>query len=104
MNKAPWEERRLMPCPRCNAALLYRGEDDLGSLSRTTRDAGASIMVCEKCGRAEAFNAVPFTEWPLSIDDLMAEEGVLINRFRTSTIVTLSLDDLTTDEDESETA
>jgi hypothetical protein len=62
-------------CPRCWARLIL----DLGALSRTTRDDGAGITVCGHCGTLEAVaeeagQLAPFTDWPLSPEQLAAEE------------------------------
>lgn len=71
-------------CPRCNAAVIVPGSGTLeGALSRTTRDEGAEILVCNRCGTREAHmegvgRLAPITEWPLSVDALLDEERVVL--------------------------
>ncbi len=61
------------------------GESSLGvefrdaALSRTTRDGGAPIYICPRCGELEAIaqsydRLIPFTEWPLTLERLIEEE------------------------------
>jgi NAD(P)-dependent dehydrogenase (short-subunit alcohol dehydrogenase family) len=68
-------------CPRCDVrALLGEGGGEGKALSRTTRDEGADIFVCSDCGEREAvreaarYPPVPFTDWPLDVDDLLRED------------------------------
>jgi uncharacterized C2H2 Zn-finger protein len=87
-------------CPRCDANLTYRGPNDMGTVSRTTRDDGAEIHVCARCGLAEALRGVyglrmiGFDEWPLEIDDLLTEEMARILQFRRSTFGLIAQSDL----------
>ena len=68
-------------CPRCEAARIANG---VGALSRATRDDGPGITVCPRCGEREAHRqhatgeVIPFTEWPVSVDDLLDEERAVI--------------------------
>jgi hypothetical protein len=73
-------ERRR--CPRCHAAMFEVGR---GALSRTTRDEGADVKVCPRCGERETLygydpiKAPPLTDWPLSAKRLADEEFNLIS-------------------------
>jgi hypothetical protein len=74
-------------CSRCEAAPVLRG-----ALSRATRDDGAPIEICSRCGEREAIREadgadyISVTDWPLSVDDLVAEERALITSARSSEI------------------
>lgn len=88
---------RLRSCPRCDAC--YFNSERAASVSRTTRDNGPPIYVCNRCGQAETFNVVPFADWPLSIENLLAEEHVRIESHRNSTLESVSLGDLDYEEE-----
>jgi hypothetical protein len=81
-------------CPRCHAALFEVGK---GALSRTTRDGGAEIEVCPRCGTREGLYGYdpakqpPITDWPLSPDVLGEEERRLIAQFQQSEIVVATI-------------
>jgi hypothetical protein len=72
----------LILCPRCEADWVVVTDDPHPGqcLSRTTRDGGARVMVCDRCGGKEADYLfagqplVPMTEWPLDDDRFAAEE------------------------------
>jgi hypothetical protein len=90
-------------CPRCNAAAVGDPDGDtrhLAALSRTTRDDGADIYVCLRCGAREAYmemrgELVPFTEWPLSVEQLVAEERIALTFEQAASIelMTITPDD-----------
>ena len=83
-------------CPRCEAAIITTS----GALSRTTRDAGAPVTVCDRCGQREGLYGrdveaqIPLSEWPVPIETLLREEEALIRRFRESELVMLRADDI----------
>jgi hypothetical protein len=86
-------------CPRCQVNPAYPLGDNLGALSRATRDGGAGVTVCPECGEREALSGVvPIDEWPLSIDALLAEDRVRYEWHRESTIETIDSDDPDVDE------
>lgn len=76
-------------CPRCTGPM----PDHPGALSRATRDEGAEVLVCPRCGSREAMRdmhgwpRVPLTEWPVTIDELLREERALLEHERRSEIV-----------------
>jgi hypothetical protein len=69
-------------CPRCAVSPKYPLGDNIGAQSRVARDEGAEIIVCPECGQREAIllyvgqEPPNFTEWPLSVDQLLAEDRV----------------------------
>jgi hypothetical protein len=69
----------------------------VGALSRTTRDDGAAIMICARCGERESLygrdpaNQVRYTEWPVHIDRLVEEERQLITFFRNSELTMMEI-------------
>lgn len=64
-----------------------------GGLSRTTRDEGAEVEVCPHCDEREAIygynpeEQILFSDWPVSVDRLLEEERVLIEWYRTATLL-----------------
>ena len=66
-------------------------------LSRTTRDEGARVEVCPRCGDREALygynpvNQVPLTDWPLSIVTLVQEERHLLTRYRNTRLSLMTI-------------
>src|SRR4051812_49518500 len=90
--------REWRRCPRCRAAVFEAGR---GALSRTTRDEGAEIEVCSRCGVRESLYGYdpaaqpPFTEWPLPPEELADEELKLIASEQRSEIrvMTMTPDD-----------
>jgi hypothetical protein len=75
-------------CPRCAVSPRYPLGDNIGALSRVVCDQGAEIIVCPECGQREAMlqyvgqEPPNFTEWPLSVDQLLAEDRVRYTLFR----------------------
>jgi hypothetical protein len=69
-------------CPRCAVSPKYPLGGNVGALSRVARDEGAEIIICPECGQREAMlryvgqDPPTLTEWPLSIDQLLAEDRV----------------------------
>jgi hypothetical protein len=69
----------------------------IGAVSRTTRDDGAEITVCPRCGEREAMSGddpagqVPFTAWPVEVEQLLWEEEALIRFYRASSIERLEI-------------
>jgi hypothetical protein len=88
----------LRRCPRCEAAAIngtdYEGRTLGGgglAVSRVTRDDGADVMICNRCGEREGLygepeNQIPLTAWPVPIDRLVDEERALITMFREGTL------------------
>jgi hypothetical protein len=70
--------------------------------SRVTRDEGADVYICARCGERESLagRAVPLVDWPISVDDLVAEERGLIERFRSSEIALIPVDELRNEGDD----
>ena len=72
----------LLPiCPRCEC--FYAPSS--GAVSKATQeDGGAPVNVCRECGLRELVRSVvgadlpSFSEWPLSISDLLWEDRVRI--------------------------
>jgi hypothetical protein len=69
-----------------------------GALCRTTRDEdGAGVEVCSRCGSRESvygYNPAaqpPLTEWPLSIEQLVEEEWVLLTRLQKSKMAVMKI-------------
>lgn len=86
-------------CPRCEAEIVYR---ESSPISRMTRELdGAGVAICQHCSRAELFHAVPLTEWPVSIDDLVDETRVRLTTDRQAMLSFLPADELLADGDES---
>jgi hypothetical protein len=71
----------FITCPRCNQCSVYPGHE---SLSRTCRDGGAAIYVCELCAGAEAFSTRDVSEWPLPSEELLAEAQLDTARYLAS--------------------
>jgi hypothetical protein len=75
-------------CPRCAVSPRYPLGGNIGALSRVMRDEGAEIIVCPECGQREAMlqyvgrEPPNFTEWPLSVDQLLAEDRVRYTLFQ----------------------
>ena len=89
--------RSLIHCPRCEAAAIIIGHT--GALSRTTRDEGAAVTICDRCGERESLygrrpDQIPFVDWPVSIERLLAEEEALIRRVREGEIGWLATDEI----------
>ncbi len=69
-------DTKFVRCPRCDATVVL---DSDNALSRTTRDDGAEILVCTRCGEREslygydAADQIPFTEWPVAVEILVRE-------------------------------
>ena len=79
---------------RCQRCLVVPPEGLL-SVSRTTRDEGAEILVCNRCGKREAFaGLVPYADWPLSLDALLDEERVVLTAERESSPSVIDADKL----------
>ena len=83
-------------CPRCEAAVITTS----GALSRTTRDTGAPVYVCDRCGQREGLYGrgdaqIPLSDWPVPVETLLREEEALIRMFRDSEIVMLRAGDIT---------
>lgn len=79
-------------CPRCSAALIIHG-----AVSRTTRECDPEIEVCGRCDSREAYmeergELVPFTEWPLSVEQLVAEERIALTFEQAATIELVTID------------
>jgi hypothetical protein len=55
-----------------------------GALSRTVRDDGVAIEVCPRCGERESLDGddpadqIPFTAWPVAVEQLVDEDLRLI--------------------------
>lgn len=85
----------MTECPRCEAAVIREG---FGALSRVTRDEGAPVMVCDRCGERESLygrdpaGQIPMTDWPVPVETLVTEEHVLITRFRESEFAVIPAD------------
>ena len=101
------DSHNMRKCRRCGAATLVEKENGatltLGGggacLSRTTRDEGAGIMVCNRCGARESLygydsaNQMPFAAWPMTISRLLrrrrrCSDGAVAE------IVSIDLDDI----------
>lgn len=84
-------------CPRCEAAVILGRS---GALSRVTRDGGAEIIICDRCGQREGLygrdpaNQIPITDWPVAVATLLEEEEHLIRSFRASEIAMLPADQI----------
>ena len=58
----------------------------MGALSRVPRDDGAEVLVWPRCGEREALygydpaEQAALADWPVSVDQLLEEERVLIER------------------------
>jgi hypothetical protein len=79
-------------CPRCEAEIINR---ESSPISRITRDLdGAAVAICQHCSRAELFHPVDLMEWPLSIEDLVAESRVRLTTDRETMLSTIGLDEL----------
>jgi hypothetical protein len=102
-------------CPRCEAATIigtdYTGETIGGTglaASRVTRDGGADVMICSRCGERESLygrdpaRQIPLSDWPVSIDRLVEEERHLITRARDSEFRVLPANELTANPEEDE--
>jgi hypothetical protein len=69
-------------CPRCAVSPQYPLGGNVGALSRAARDEGAEVIICPECAQREAIlryvgqDPPNLTEWPLSIDQLLAEDRV----------------------------
>lgn len=89
-------------CPRCEAAAFHT---EHGALSRTTRDEGAPVEVCPRCGEREALygrdpaDQVPFVEWPVSLGRLVEEERALLTFKREGQFTMLSANEIIGPED-----
>jgi hypothetical protein len=79
---------RLILCPRCAAAFVQPGAGPGRARSRATRDEGADIFVCSRCGEREERREsqlgqlISFADWPLAVDALLEEERLLIEWYR----------------------
>jgi|GEM_PF-3437981 len=93
MDPQPTPDILANKCPRCAAAVDPRLTPDLpGATSRVTRDGGARVVVCGTCGEREAmragedWEAVPLTDWPVSIDTLLSEDRLRLEFMRNCVI------------------
>jgi hypothetical protein len=103
---------RSYKCPRCEVEVLNwaEGEDSPRGavLSRTSRsEDDAPIHICARCGEREDISAwrtgasVPAPrDWPLSIDQLLAEDRTLYESYRSSELKRVDLDELDPGEEE----
>ena len=82
-------EADAVKCPRCETEwimveTIQAGGGPEAAFSRTSRNENdALILVCSRCGQREAHadpwgDVKPPTSWPLSIDELVAEERGLL--------------------------
>lgn len=86
----------LVRCPRCEAAAIVTGN---GALSRVTRDDGAPVTVCDRCGQREglyggAADQIQLAGWPVPVDRLLAEERCLIDLFRGAELAYITAEEL----------
>lgn len=83
-------------CPRCEAALVT----GVGALSRVTRDGGAEVLICDRCGQREGLygrepaEQIPLDDWPVPVETLVAEEALLIRMFRESPLAMIPVGDI----------
>ncbi len=93
----------LRKCARCACSII--DEFSAKALSRTTRDEGAAVMICTRCGERESLHGrdpaqhVPLVDWPVPVEDLVEEERLLLTRERMSRLALIALDELTDEEE-----
>jgi hypothetical protein len=87
----------------CDAEVFEVGR---GAVSRVTRDDGAEVEICPRCGEREALREAelpgagawpPLVDWPLSIEDLLDEERALLELRRRSKLDVVTIDPETAD-------
>ena len=110
------QERRFYKCPRCEASLMswVKGKDwpEKAAMSRTSRNEDdAPIPVCSTCGEREAHAAerraptapetwrtgagIPLPpDWPLSIEELLAEDRACYEFWRSTRFEGIDVDEL----------
>jgi hypothetical protein len=88
----------LIRCARCEASAIL---GDHGALSRVTRDhKGAPVIVCNRCGERESLygrepqDQIQLADWPVSIEQILVEEEILLRRVREGEIRWLSADEI----------
>jgi hypothetical protein len=84
-------------CPRCEASAFRVG---FGAESRVTRDGGATVEICSRCGERESLygrnplEQIPLADWPVPISQLLEEERALITMKREGEFRMLSAEDI----------
>jgi len=76
----------LWRCPRCQAEGAEPNGD--GAWSHAASELGPLVAICSRCGQREKMReqyagmSIPPTEWPVSIENLLFEERLLLEHHR----------------------